>query len=95
MVGHTTDARPELVSFLGARSELVSFLGQNLPMGHNFNHKTSGLVTISVILPENGWFSCKLNKTYSNLVNFPSCLIAHSLGMDLFLFTDWSALVRR
>ena len=29
-------------------------------------HKTSGLVTISIILPGNGWFSCILNKTFCN-----------------------------
>ena len=29
-------------------------------MGHNFD----------IILPEDGWFSSKLNKTYCNLVNF-------------------------
>ena len=46
-------------------------------MGENFFPKTfewviilirkkSELVTVSIILPGNGWFSCKLNKTYCN-----------------------------
>ena len=55
-------------------------------MGIILIRKTSGLVTISIILPENGWFSCKSNKTYCNLVDFGSCFIVHSLGMGLFLF---------
>ena len=45
-------------------------------------HKTSGLVIISIIPPGNGWFSCKLNKTYCNL-----------RGMGLFLFIDGPASV--
>ena len=56
-------------------------------------HKTSELVTILIILPGNGWFSCQLNKTYCNLVNFGSCFVVYSLGMGLFLFTDGLALV--
>ena len=36
------------------------FLTKNLRMGHNFD----------IILPGNGWFSSKLNKTYCSLVNF-------------------------
>ena len=36
------------------------FLTKNLRMGHNFD----------IILPGNGWFSSKLNKTYCGLVNF-------------------------
>ena len=62
------------------------FEAKNLRMGVNFflktcgwviilRHKTSGLVTILIILPGNEWFSFKLNKTYCNLVNFGSCFI--------------------
>ena len=54
---------------------------------------TSGLVTISMILPENGWYSCQLNRTYCNSVKVGSCFIVHSRGMGLFLFIDRSALV--
>ena len=36
------------------------FLTKNLRMGHNFD----------IILPGNGWFSSKLNKTYCSSVNF-------------------------
>ena len=56
-------------------------------------YETSGLVTISIILPGNGSFSCKLNKTYCNLANFGSCFIVHSLGKGLFLLIDGPALV--
>ena len=56
-------------------------------------HKTSRLVTISIIPPGNGWFSCKLNKTYCNLANFASCFIVHSLEMGMFLFINGPALV--
>ena len=52
-------------------------------MCHNFD----------IILPENGWFSSKLNETYCSLVNFASCSIVNSLRMGLFLFTDEPALV--
>ena len=55
--------------------------------------KTSGLVTISIILPGNRWLSCKLNKTYCNLANFGSCFIVDSLGMGLFLLINRPALV--
>ena len=51
-------------------------------------HKTSGLVTISILLPGNGWFSCKLNKTYCNLTNIGPCFVIHSLGMALLLLID-------
>ena len=57
-------------------------------------HKTSGLVTMSMILPCNGWFSCKLNETYCNSANFGSRFIVHSLGMDLFLLINAPASVR-
>ena len=57
-------------------------------MGVNFFliliHKTFRVVTVSIILPGNGWLSCKLNKTYCNLVNFDSCFMVHSLGIGLF-----------
>ena len=56
-------------------------------------HKTSELVTILIILPGNGWFSCKLNKTFFNLANFGSSFILHSLGMGLFMLIDGPALV--
>ena len=46
-------------------------------------HKTSELVTISIILPGNGWFSSRLNKTYCSLVSFGSCSVVNSLGMGL------------
>ena len=48
-------------------------------------HKTSELVTISIVLLGNGWFSSKLNETYCSLVNFGSCSIVNSLGMGMFL----------
>ena len=35
----------------------------------------------------------KLNKTCSNLVNFGSCFIVHSLGMGLLLYIDETASV--
>ena len=73
---------------------------KNLQIGVNFCpktcgrviiliYKTSRLVTISIILPGNGFVT--LNKT-CNLVNFVSCFIVHSLGMGLFLFIDRPAL---
>ena len=48
-------------------------------------YKSSGLV-ISIILPGNGWFSCKVDKTYCNLANFGSCFIVHSLGIGMGQF---------
>ena len=62
-------------------------------MGTFLRPKISGLVTISIILPGNGWFSCKLNRTYCNLVNFGSCSSVHSMGMGLLLFVEEPALV--
>ena len=56
-------------------------------------YKTSGVVTITIVLPGNGWFSCKLNKTYCNVANFCSCFIVHSLGMGLFLLINGPALL--
>ena len=38
-------------------------MAKHLQMGHM-------LVPISIILPGNGWFSCKWNEIWSNLVNF-------------------------
>ena len=55
--------------------------------------KTSGLVTISILLPGNGWYSCKLNRTYCNLFDFGSCFNVHSPGLGLFLFIEVPALV--
>ena len=77
----------------------MSFENRSLQMGVNFClkscewviillHKTSGLVTISIILPGNGLFSCKLNRTYCNLVNLGSCSIVYSLRMGLILFIE-------
>ena len=70
----------------------VSFLLKAYEWVKILMHKTSGLVTILMIVPGNGWFFCKLDKTYCNLVNFGSCFIVHSLGMDLFLFMNGPAL---
>ena len=56
-------------------------------------HKISGLVTTSIILPGNGWSSCKLNKTYCNLTNIGSCFIVRSLGVGLLVLIDGPALV--
>ena len=59
--GHIRDVRPEWVSFPGRKpADGCKFFTKNLPMGHNFD----------IILPGNGWFSSKLNKTYCSLVNF-------------------------
>ena len=61
IVGHIRDVRPEWMSFPGRKSaDGCKFLAKNLRMGHNFD----------IILPGNGWFSSKLNKTYCSLVNF-------------------------
>ena len=61
ILGHITDVRPEWVSFPGRKpADGCKFLTKNLRMGHNFD----------IILPGNGWFSSKLNKTYCSLVNF-------------------------
>ena len=76
--------RPEWVSFPGQKpADGCKFLTKNLRMGHNFD----------IILPGNGWFSSKLNKTYCILVNLASCSIVNSLRMGLFLFIDGPALV--
>ena len=61
ILGHIRDVRPEWVSFPGRKpANGCKFLTKNLWMGHNFD----------IILPGNGWFSSKLNKTYCSLVNF-------------------------
>ena len=61
ILGHIRDVPPEWVSFPGRKPEDgCKFLTKNLRMGHNFD----------IILPGNGWFSFKLNKTYCSLVNF-------------------------
>ena len=61
ILGHIKDVRPEWVSFPGRKpADGCKFLTKNLRMGHNFD----------IILPGNGWFSSKLNKTYRSLVNF-------------------------
>ena len=61
ILGHIRDVRPEWVSFPGREpADGCKFLANNLRMGHNFG----------IILPGNGWFSSKLNKTYCRLVNF-------------------------
>ena len=59
--GHIRDVRPEWVTFSGRKpADGCKFLTKNLRMVHNFG----------VILPGNGRFSSKLNKTYCSLVNF-------------------------
>ena len=61
ILGHIRDVRPEWVSFPGQKAaDGCKFLTKSLRMGHNFD----------IILPGNGWFSSKLNKTYCSLVNF-------------------------
>ena len=61
ILGHIRDVRPEWVSFPGQKpADGCKFLIKNLRMGHNFD----------IILPGNGWFSSKLNKTCCSLVNF-------------------------
>ena len=69
ILGHIRDVRPEWVSFPGRKpADGCKFLTINLRMGHNFD----------IILPGNGWFSSKLNKTWS-------IFIANSRRMSLFL----------
>ena len=59
-LGHIRDVRPEWVTFPGREpADGCKFLTKNLRMGYNFD----------IILPENGWLSSKLNKTYCSLVN--------------------------
>ena len=61
ILGHIRDVRPEWVTFPGRKpADGCKFFTKNLRMGHNFD----------IILPGNGWFSSKLNKTYCSLVNF-------------------------
>ena len=61
ILGHIRDVRPEWVTFPGQKpADGCKFFTKNLQMGHNFD----------IILPGNGWFSSKLNKTYCSLVNF-------------------------
>ena len=61
ILGHMRDVRPERVSFPGRKpADGCKFFTKNLRMGHNFD----------IVLPGNGWFSSKLNKTYCSLVNF-------------------------
>ena len=61
ILGHIRDVRLELVSFPGRKpADGCKCLTKNLRMGHNFY----------IILPGNGWFSSKLDKTYCSLVNF-------------------------
>ena len=54
---------------------------------------TCGLVTISIILPGNGWISCSLNKTYSILDNFGSYFTVYGQAKELFLSIDGPVLV--
>ena len=71
ILGHIRDVRPEWVTFPGRKpADGCKFFTKNLQMGHNFD----------IILPGNGWFSSKLNKTYCSLV----ISIANSLRMGLF-----------
>ena len=61
ILGQIRDVRPEWVTFPDRKpANGCKFLTKNLRMGHNFE----------IILPGNGWFSSKLNKTYCSLVNF-------------------------
>ena len=61
ILGHIRDVRPEWVTFPGRKpADGRKVLTKNMRMGHNFD----------IILPGNGWFSSKLNKTYCSLVNF-------------------------
>ena len=76
ILGYIRDVRPEWMSFPGQKpADGYKFLTKNLRMGHNFD----------IILPGNGCFPSKLNKTYYSLVNF--------YCMGLFLFIDGPALV--
>ena len=60
ILGHVRDVRPEWVSFPGRKpADGCKFLIKNLQMEHNFD----------IILPGNGWFLSKLNKTCYSLVN--------------------------
>ena len=63
-------------------------------MSHNFNAQTSGLVTISMILPGNGWFSCKYNRTYCNFANFDSCSIVQSENGSVFVYRKASFILQ-
>ena len=61
MLGHIEDVRPEWMSFPGRKpADGCNVLNKNLQMGHN----------LEIILPGNGWFSSKLNKTNCSLVIF-------------------------
>ena len=61
ILGHIKDVRPEWVSFPGRKpADGCKFFTKNLQIGHNCD----------IILPGNGWFSSKLNKTCCSLVNF-------------------------
>ena len=61
ILGHISDVQAEWVSFPGQKpADGCKCFTKNLRMGHNFD----------IILPGNGWFSSKLNKTHCSLVNF-------------------------
>ena len=61
VLGHIRDVRPEWASLPGRKpADGCKILTKNLRMGHNFD----------IMLPGNGWFSSKLNKTYCSLANF-------------------------
>ena len=58
ILGHIRDVRPEWLSFPSRKpADGCKFLTKNLRMGHNFD----------TILPGNGWFSSRLNKTRRKL----------------------------
>ena len=65
ILGQTRDVQPEWVSFPGQGVHLCPKICRWVMI---LTHRTFGLVTISIIILDNGWLSCKLNKTYCNSV---------------------------
>ena len=85
ILGYIWDVQLEWVSFKDQKSANgCKFLPKTCEWIIILIHEIHRLVTISIILPGNGWFSCKLNRTYCNLANFGSCSILYGLGMGLF-----------
>ena len=80
ILGHIRDVRPEWVTFPSRKPvDGCKFFTKNLRMGHNFD----------IILPGNGWFSSKLNKTYCSLVNFYCKLSENGSGFWPTLVCGW------